>query len=81
MPDPDPAPVVPLLFNITIAAELLGLEVKTLRRELASGRLPCARVGVGSRTIRFNQAHLAEYRRRATNTDGVLIPDPRSWPP
>ena len=79
-PQPGPPPV-PLLFGIDRAAELLGLGVKTLRRELAMGRLPCARLGAGGGSIRFTHEHLAEYVRRATNADGVFTPDPRSWPP
>jgi excisionase family DNA binding protein len=55
----------PLLFSVDRAAQLLGISVKTVRRETTIGRLPCARVG--SRTIRYSQEHIDEYIRRCTD--------------
>lgn len=63
MPDHDNQPI-PLLFDVNHAALLLGVCVKTLRRETMIGRMPCARVGPGGRAIRYSLDHVREYIRR-----------------
>jgi DNA-binding transcriptional MerR regulator len=66
MPPLDQRPE-PLLFDAVRATQLLGVSVKTVRRETMIGRLPCARVGVGGRSIRYSHEHIAEYIRRCTD--------------
>jgi predicted DNA-binding transcriptional regulator AlpA len=56
-----------MLFDATRTAQLLGISVKTVRRETTIGRLPCARIGLGSRAIRYNLQMLDEYIRRCTD--------------
>lgn len=70
MPNHDPQPV-PLLFDAAHAALLLGVCVNTVRRETIIGRLPCARIGLGSRAIRYNLAMLDEFIRRC-HDDGRM---------
>ena len=51
------------------AATRLGLSVASIRRELASGRLTCARVGPSGRRVLIEESDLAAYLRRCRAED------------
>lgn len=62
MPAPVPTPAVVPWLTTTEAADYLGLTSKTIRRYIASGKLPARRIGV--RVVRV----------RRDDLDGLLSP-------
>ena len=53
---------VPHVFDRNKCAELLGVDVKTISREVQRGKLKCFHVG---RNLRFTREALIEYVRGA----------------
>lgn len=51
------------LYAVGDVAEMLGVSQKTVRREIAGGRLGCVRVGPAERQIRIKYAEVERYLR------------------
>jgi excisionase family DNA binding protein len=68
----------------TEAARRLNLSIASVRRELASGRLGCARIGPGGRRLFISEADLAAYLeacRVRPETVRASVPSPPPSPP
>src|SRR4051812_18230780 len=57
----DPVSPLPRRYTVEGAAELLGLSVDSVRREIGARRLGCYRLGPGGRILRVGEHHLAAY--------------------
>lgn len=53
---------LPEVVSVPRAADFLGVCDRTIRREIAAGRLSCIRVG---RTVRITREQLAQYVRES----------------
>ncbi len=58
--DEYPKPSALRLFDPKVVAELLGISLSTVRREIRLRRLPCHRIG---RAVRVSEAYLVKGRR------------------